>query len=210
MFRRLLSVPAIAGMLVLAVAIAPPAFGQSDADVAELKKRLDLSALAAHGKAKGIEGRLPPSDAATLKRLGVAFGGTGDTAALMQDWQAYLATATPPPSDVDALLSLVLRESYLQASADLSGQAERVRSINQKKAAIRDQLSGPGAAQTQEGLRIQRGASELYMRSTGNDDQLGNLHLQSMMQRQQQMLAMTASIARQMNDVAMAAARKMR
>jgi hypothetical protein len=48
---------------------------------------------------------------------------------------------TPPATDPNALVQWVLRESYLQTTEDLRYYAEKVRSINQKKKAIRDYLN---------------------------------------------------------------------
>ena len=132
----------------------------------------------------------------------------------MQGWQAYLVAARPRAVDIDPLLSLVLRESYLQAAADLTGIAERTRAINQRKATIRDQAgqgnaSGQGLGQTQETLRIQPGTTELLMGSIGEDAQLANLDLQNVMQRYEQILDITPNIAKAMNDAAMAAVRRM-
>ena len=58
--------------------------------------------------------------------LGSKFGRTGNRAALMQGWQGYLAANRTAPDDVNALVALVLRESYLQAPADLKQHAEKV------------------------------------------------------------------------------------
>ena len=66
-------------MLVLAGTAAAPALGQDSSAVDHLKQRLELSALAAHGKTQGIEARLSPSDVATLQAIGVASGAPATT-----------------------------------------------------------------------------------------------------------------------------------
>lgn len=45
-----------------------------------------------------------------------------------------------PPTDPNALVQWVLRESYLQTTEDLRYYAEKVRQLNQQKKAIRDYL----------------------------------------------------------------------
>jgi hypothetical protein len=187
----------------LGLAVAAPVLAQDAlTSAAELQQRLDLSALAAHAKAQPVEGRLAPAQAAALKGLGRNFGRTGNQAALMQGWQAYLAANRPAPGDVNALVALVLRESCLQASADLKQHAEKVKAANQQKARLRAQAKQPGAGSA-------TGTPTVRL-SPGDDAQLANVDLQNSMQRSQQILQIMTNIAKTMNDTAMAVIRRMK
>jgi hypothetical protein len=197
----------------LGLAVAAPVLAQDAlTSAAELQQRLDLSALAAHAKAQPVEARLAAAQAAALKSLGRDFGRTGSQAALMQGWQAYLAANRPAPDDVNALVALVLRESCLQAAADLKQQAEKAKAANQQKARIRTQAKQPGAgsATGTPTVRPSPGAMQMQMQSPGDDAQLANVDLQNVMQRSQQNLQMMANIAKTMNDTAMAVIRGMK
>jgi hypothetical protein len=107
--------------------------------------------------------------------------------------------------DVNALVNLVLRESYLQASDDLKRNAEKVKAANQQK-----KLRAPAPGLAAPTVRMLPGATQLQIQPTGDGDQLANIDLQNSMQKQQQTLDTASAVAKAMNDTAMAVVRGMK
>jgi hypothetical protein len=150
-----------------------------------LKLRLDLAAFAARTRSTSLDAKLTTKQAETLKRLGANFGKTGDAAPLLRGWRAYVTTAKPAETEVNALVQWVLRQSYVQAAADLKAQVDRVKGHNAGKA----KPDQPGD-------------------TLGKDEERANLDLQNVMQKQQQTLKTVSSVSKQMHDTAMAIIRK--
>jgi hypothetical protein len=192
--------------VVLGLAVATPAVAQDPLQgAAALQQRLDLSAIAASRAAQPVEARLTPAQAATLKGLGRDFGRTGNQSALLRGWQRYLVGNRPDAVDVGALVALVMREAYLQSSADLKQNAEKVKAANQQKK-LRAAVPGPTAPT----VRMLPGAAQMQIQPTGDSDQLANIDLQNSMQKQQQTLNTASAVAKAMNDTAMAVVRGMK
>ncbi|MEO8668623.1 MAG: hypothetical protein ABI399_08915 [Bauldia sp.] len=181
-FAFALSVLILTGL----AAAAPPARAVETLQKADmLKLRLDLAAFAARSRSTGLDARLKPGQTATLKQLGVAFGKTGDAAALSRGWQRYVAVNKPAEPDVNALIQWVLRESYLQSATDLKAQVDKVKRINAQKS----KLSRPAG-------------------KPGDEAKLANVSLQDAIQKQQQMMHTISNVSKQMHDSAIAIIRK--
>ncbi|MEX0628325.1 MAG: hypothetical protein WEB63_01650 [Cucumibacter sp.] len=152
---------------------------------------------------------------------------------LLRVWQGFLDGANLANVDVNALVAWVLRESYLQTTEDLRFYAEKVKAYNEMKQAIRDELerirahacrgencppfqTNARALQTSFGsafltrqsqIATYQAELEAQLEAIGDDAQLANVDLQSILQRQQQTLQMISNISKQLYDTAMAAIR---
>jgi hypothetical protein len=73
----------------------------------------------------------------------------GDTERATGAWRKLVGAVAPRAdrsADIDALVLWVLRQSYLEQTADLRSQAEKVRFFNEQKRAIREHLAEARAA----------------------------------------------------------------
>lgn len=85
--------------------------------LAALQKQAEAAAAAANEDAQRIEQALAPKDRAAFSKLGRSFGRDGDHAALIKGWAQLVRNRKP--TAISALISLVMRDSYLQAAADI-------------------------------------------------------------------------------------------
>jgi hypothetical protein len=107
------------------------------------------------------------------------------------------------PTDINALVQHVLRESYLESSKDLASYAEKVKHFNDQKKAIRDQIGG-----LREGMPEQQRALEDQLQTAGDDAQLANIDLQNALQKTQQTLQTMSNVSKMLHDTGMAVIRK--
>jgi hypothetical protein len=171
--------------------------------------------------------QLNPSQAATLKSLGVGFARTGNADALAAGWQAFVGTARPGASDVEALVELVMKEAADQQAADLNAAMDRLKAITDRKRQMREEIkrmrdfesalarglaqtpqrpSGiiPGAATiaTAPQAAAYRGQLTAALATLDRDTQLANLDLQRVLERHQQSLQIVSSVQKKLSDTA--------
>ena len=113
--------------------------------------------------------------------------------------------------DVNALVQWVMRHSYIENNVDLRDQADRVRYYNSQKRTIRESVR---RARTFRGLLKKLNQptavidSEIeslraYVARLEEDDQLATVDLQSILQKQQQLLQQMTNISKQLHDTAL-------
>jgi len=116
--------------------------------------------------------------------------------------------------DVHALVQWVIRESYQESNQDLYYYAKKVRDLNEKKKSIRERLAGmrtSAASAKADGKEKEMEAVknlEEKLNTLGDDSQLANIDLQSMLQKQQQNLQKLSNISKMLHDTAQAIIRK--
>ena len=92
-------------------------------------------------------------------------------------------------ADVNGLVQWVLRESYAETTQDLRFYADKVKSFNDVKSAVREYL---GEARP----------------PVGDDAQLANVDLQNALQKHQQVLQQMSNVSKMLHDTAMTVVRK--
>ncbi len=156
----------------------------------------------------------------------------GNTADAMATWGEGLKTALgrdPSNVDVNALIQLVMRESYMENTEDLKFFAEKVKHFNEQKKEIRGYLQEvresrsnlqepdflhdppfpfPELAPSPIHLEDLSNLGE-KLQNVGDDAQLANVDMQNWLQKQQQTLQMMSNISKTMQDTAMAVVRKL-
>lgn len=177
---------AVVATVLLGVALVSPASGQDAVrDAGVLGEKLDASAAASRAAAAPVQGKLTSAQVATLKQLGTDFSRTGDTAALQRGWQRFIVSAKPAEGDVDALIQLVLSESYQESSRDLRLHTEKAIAKKPRQLATSGTRSSDGIA-------------------PGDDSQLANVNLQNSLQKQQPAMQTLSNMAKSMHDTAKA------
>jgi hypothetical protein len=111
-----------------------------------------------------------------------------------------------PPKDINELVQWVLRESYTSTTEDLRFYAEKVKSYNDAKKQVRDELHCAREALGEVDSHIK--GLEDKLNSVGDDAQLANVDLQNALQKQQQTLQMMSNISKLVHDTAMSVIRK--
>ena len=111
-----------------------------------------------------------------------------------------------PPKDINGLVQWVLRESYASSTEDLRFFAEKVKSFNEAKKQVRDELHRAREALGAVDSHIK--GLEDKLNSFGDDAQLANIDLQNTLQKQQQALQMISNIGKQVHDTALSLIRK--
>jgi len=145
----------------------------------------------------------------------------GKNEAALKRWEGFVANLvfdghSPNDIDVNALILWVMRQSYIENSADLSLLADSVQYYNSQKKAMRivvrkarayrrilEKLNQPTVAIDFEIDSLRAVAANL-----NEDDQLAKVDLKNMLQKQNQTLQMISQISKQLNDTAMAVIRK--
>jgi methyl-accepting chemotaxis protein len=111
-----------------------------------------------------------------------------------------------PPQDVSQLVQWVLRESYVSNTEDLRSFAEKVKSYNDAKKQVRDELHRTRAALGEVDSHVK--GLEDKLDSLGEDAQLASVDLQNVLEKQQQTLQMMSNISKQVHDTMLNLVRK--
>jgi len=111
-----------------------------------------------------------------------------------------------PPKDINELVQRLLRESYSSSTEDLRSFAEKVKSYNEAKKQVRDELHHAREALGEVDSHIK--GLEDKLNSVGDDAQLANVDLQNVLQKQQLTLQMMSNISKQVHDTALDLIRK--
>lgn len=130
---RMAMVAAAAGFM--AIPNSARAGALHDAYVA--RRDLNASIRATAPASRKAKARLSASELATVRRMAANFSRTGDGRALLADWRRLIAAMSPRGIDINAFVQEVLRDSYLESSAELAGYAAKVKFFNHSKAQIR-------------------------------------------------------------------------
>ena len=107
------------------------------------------------------------------------------------------------PIDVNELVQLVLRESYIETTEDLRDHAEKIKFYNDMKRQMRDEIS-----RIRESMEKYISSLEEALDGIEDDAQLANVDLQNVLQKQQQTLQQMSNISKMLHDTAMAVIRK--
>lgn len=183
--------------------------------------------------ARALPPRVPVTSRVGLDEVIRLLRASKTTEAREQWVRVVPATGLRSQMDVEALIQWVLRQSYLETSADLKAYADKVRYYNELKQTIREEL-----AKARQGRPVRAIAFEPYrldgaaiksapprvmtkveqdqyvkaledkLASIGDDAQLANVDLQNMLQKQQQTLQTMSNVSKMLHDTAMAVIRK--
>lgn len=148
-----------------------------------------------------------------------------DTELAMSRWKDTLRASKRDgtPLDLNALIQFVIRESYLEAAADLRFSAMRVKYFTDQKRKLREWVAeakriqgtlpascgnDPNLCSLSDDLRQSIPAFEGQLESPcEGDPELANVDLNDALQKQQQTLRLMSNIAKQLHDTAMAVIR---
>jgi hypothetical protein len=157
--------------------------------------------LAAEQEASGQPGA---GAAASATSLDLHAGTPGETLARSHRAGRFDAVALNPqplpPKDINGLVQWVLRESYLSTTEDLRFYAEKVKSFNEAKKQVRDELHHARKALGELDARVK--GLEDKLNAIGDDAQLANVDLQNTLHKQQQTLQMMSDVSKQVHDAA--------
>jgi hypothetical protein len=141
----------------------------------------------------------------------------GDSERARGQWSQLIASTVDGGGavDVNALVQVVLRESFLGTTEDLRAFAEKVRYFNEVKKHLREQIQRATEVLATLKKAGPRSTLEAHIKdleekldSVGDDAQLANVDLQNILQKQQQTLQMMSNISKMLHDTAMAIIRK--
>lgn len=157
-----------------------------------------------------------------------------DAKSATNGWSALLTTLNQKnvPVDVNQLVQFALREAYGESNDDLRKIMDKIKRFNYEKSAIREVMAGindqhrelssgkqkppsgkppyppdPDAEKRAVLTKSLRQWEERLSKLNG-DEQLANVDMQNMEQRQQQTLQMMSQISKMLHDTAMAVIRK--
>jgi len=84
---------------------------------------------------------MTPAQRTELRQI-AELAARGDTASVGRRWKTFVLgwPASTVPSDPNALVQWVLRESYLEQTKDLAEYAEKVKYLNDVKAGLREEI----------------------------------------------------------------------
>ncbi|MCZ7619298.1 MAG: hypothetical protein M5U32_13665 [Myxococcota bacterium] len=206
-FTRLL-----AALLLPSLLMTAPAWAQSRDDDPALALALAVA------KADSEPVQVSPEQAAQLRRVVRALRAGDDDAAIVR-WSAAVASMVRDggPIDLEALVQWVLRESYLQANADLRDYADKVKYFNEQKKHTREAITDArrfrrrlASDEEVEAVDRQLECWERLLEELGESETLAQLDLQSVLQRQQQTLQALSNIAKRLHDTAKSIIQKLR
>lgn len=144
----------------------------------------------------------------------------GDEAAAASQWRSVIAGTRSDwqHTDVNALVAWVLREAYMETSAELRYYAQKADHYDEQKRETRDQLSSveefrsslPPSCQEFSDLCELVDDTEVWIDVLGlqldgleEDAELANVDLQNVLQKQQQTVQSMSNAAKMLHDTAM-------
>jgi hypothetical protein len=203
----------------------PIAVATPDASLraAQMQVQLEQSAKAALARSGSLNAKLSATQRQTLAAIGRELARNPSSAGAVKTWEAFIASMRPAFGDIESLVQWVLRESYLQQTEDLRDYADKVRHYNEMKSKLREELqrtsgtaaasrttAGTPAAHTASTSSLRTRELEQKLKSVGDDAQLANVQLQSVLQKQQQTLQQMSSISKKLHDTAAGVIRNIR
>ncbi len=131
---------------------------------------------------------------------------SGDLNGAKSEWTEAVEKmkAKGMPFDVNNMINSVLRQAYMESTEELKSLADKLKSMNEAKKDIRD---GAGMSDRPE-IETSIDDVEKALSLVGDDAQLANIDLQSVMQKQQSTLQTMSSISKMMTDTALTVIRK--
>ncbi len=154
---------------------------------------------------------LKPEQSRTLQLIGAMIERGEPLTTVERDWRTFieksageLTQSLPVEAGVDvhALIALVLREAWTEMNRDLQFLADKVKFLSALKRQIREELD-----RTRKVKDDYIASLEQQLSSVGDDAQLASIHLQNMLQKQQQTLQMLSNVSKVLPDTAMAVIR---
>lgn len=155
--------------------------------------------------------QLNPAQRVELSRLAKSIASGQNASSINNQWAGLFESVHTenPGTDANALIMLVMHDSYEGTQRELEEFARRVQDQEDKKKQLRSQIldvRARRADELQQSARIT--ALEEELASVGDDAQVANLDLQNKLQQLQHTLQTMSSVSKMLHDTAMAIIRK--